>query len=290
MSMASLDTYIAEEISDKFHQIISTEYIVREILKEIDTPARERFIKTYVGVGEPGREVPVVYSFPEEKMIQKYGSIYVGIRDGTETSQVISNLQGHHTFSAGVRKSEEVVVTYDESIGRYTFETIHPIGQVEASPGITMEVVETQGNKGIFEAVSRKPILEGYLLSIDYITNEGEADTEDVGEYKGFSMEENVSVLPMCTNMDVVRCFDLIIRAIVIMIREGHKEQTTYQLSQLRVGEVEPMDIGSGTQPELLFGREIRLTYHTQYTLSFKLLESLEELYVEGAVKHDEGK
>lgn len=288
MGLPSIDTYLHNEIEGKLKIILSNRYIIREILKGIQEDVARNFMRVYCG--EKGREVPIVYEMPQDKITQQ-GAIYIGLREGRETSPSLGNVEGIYPerFKArGLMRDKAVIQATDEH-DRLFLEVDELIGELinveniafSASDNVTIE------DNRIYFAYD--PDLIGMEFWVNYEAAEGfknkpEIKIDEQGFQKGFTSTEHYSVLVISTNMDTVRCLDLIVKAILIMMRDNAEEQNNNLLQNLQFGQIEEIDTGrksgDGETPELLYGRENIVTYTVSYNLDVPFLNQLREIEV----------
>src|SRR5690606_32196336 len=113
----SVDTYLANEIESKLKIILSNRYIIEEILKGVQPRVAQNFMRAYYG--ENGREIPIVYTMPQEKITQR-GAIYIGLREGEEDRPSVGNLEATYPFKeSGLRKDLAVVQATDDQSRLY---------------------------------------------------------------------------------------------------------------------------------------------------------------------------
>lgn len=275
--IASVDTYLANEIESKLQIILSNRYIIEEILKGVQDSIAQNFIRAYTGEGS--REIPIVYTIPQDKQSQQ-GAIYIGLREGEETTPSIGNVQGNYEFKNGGLNSEQVTIQALEDNSRLYLEVSKPIGSLENVSGMEFSAednVTIEGNRILF---AYDPTLVGVgPLTVFYTDTLG----DEAGSQQGFTTTEQYSVLAISTNMDTVRCLDLILKAIFIMMRSNPEEQTTNLLQRLQFGQISPQDTGAtggDGSPMLLYGRETIVTYTVNYSLDNALTNTLQNIKV----------
>lgn len=272
--LPSIDTYLQKEIREKLRIILTNRYIIDEILRDMDPTTVRRFMKAYYG--ENRREIPIMFTMPQEK-VDLQGAIYIGLRKGEESDTSIGHHEGVYSFKEGEYLKECSVAKRFED--RLYFEVSKQIGDLNNVENLEFAVaddVRVEGNK-IFFAYA--PYIEGLEFNINYTACEG----EEMGITKGFTADETYSVLTVSTNMDTVRCLDLIVKAILILMRDNPEEQTYYLLQNLQFGQIEEIDTGRGTDtnnPEIVYGRENIISYKVSYGLDSPITTKLEEILV----------
>jgi hypothetical protein len=270
--LPSLDTYLYNEIETKLKIILSNRYIIEEILKGVQPKIAQNFIRAYTG--EACREIPIVYTMSQVKE-NLQGAIFISLREGKETHPSIGNLEGSYDFKTGLLKEEEVLLTATPEKDRLYFEVSKPIGELLNVEGITFAAsdnLSVEGNRIYFNYDSDLENLGSF--NVNYMETLG----EEVGLMKGFTTTEHYSILVVSTNMDTVRCLDLIIKAILILMRSNSEENTNHLLQEMQFGQIEEMNVGTDVTPELLYGRETIVSYRVSYSLDAPTLGTLEKI------------
>jgi hypothetical protein len=277
--LPSLDTYLYNEIETKLKIILSNRYIIEEILKGLQPKIAENFIRAYTG--ESCREIPIVYTMSQVKE-NLQGAIFISLREGKETHPSIGNLEGSYEYKNGQLREEEVLITSTPEKDRLYFEVSKPIGELLNVAGMTFAASDNltiEGNRIYFNYDSD---LEGLgSFQVYYMEYLG----DEVGLMKGFTATEHYSILVVSTNMDTVRCLDLIIKAILILMRSNPEENTNNLLQEVQFGQVEEMNVGTDVTPELLYGRETIVCYRVSYSLDAPTLGVLEKILLN--IKHE---
>ena len=272
--LPSIDTYLYCEIENKLEIILTNRYIIEEILGGMNPRTVERFMTAYFG--EDRQEIPIVFEMPQEKVSQR-AAIYIGLREGVESKPSIGLHEGTYPFKRGAFSKEASVATREED--RLFFEVSKPIGELNNIENLMFAVsdnVVVEDNKIYFNYDSA---LEGEKFNVNYTPTEG----DETGITKGFTAQEAYSVLTVSTNMDTVRCLDLLVKAIFILMRENPEEQTGFMLQKIQFGQIEEINTGrTGATggPEMLFGREIITSYEVSYGLDAPLMSNLNEISV----------
>jgi hypothetical protein len=269
--ISSIDTYLYKEIESKMKIILSNRYIIEEILKGVQKDIAESFMKAYVG-DSPLREVPISYTMPQTKE-SLFGSIFISLREGAETQPSIGNMEATYTYREGGMLKEKSTVKAEEGNKRLYLEVSSPIGEfinVEGLMFADSDHKTIEENRIYFRYDAE---LLGYEFTVVYEADRG----EEAGIKKGFTAEEHYSVLAVSTNMDTVRCLDLIMKAILILMRDNQEEHTNFLLQKLQFGQVEPINVGADPEetPELLYGKETIVTYTTSYSLDAPILDTI---------------
>jgi hypothetical protein len=280
--LPSIDTYLHEQIEGKLKIILSNRYIIEEILKGIQPSIAENFMKAYAG--EDGMDIPIIYTMPQEKN-ELRGSIYIGLREGEEDRPSMGNLEGTYDFKEDGMTKQKSTVQWDDESERMYFEVNETIGELINVEGITFaarDQLSVEGNRIYFLAVPE-------IMEMDFMVNYVPSSGDEIGFKKGFTATEFYSVLVVSTNMDTVRCLDLIVKAILIMMRSNKEDNTAFLLQKIKFGQIEEVETGNqGEEPQMLYGRESIVSYVTSYSLDAPILDAvLEKINLH--IKYEEG-
>ena len=281
----SIDSYLHNEIEEKLQIILTNRYIIEEILKDIKPTISRNFIRAYAG--DKGREIPIVYTMPQDKQTQQ-GAIYIGLREGQETETSIGNTEGTYGFKEGLVMAEHSIIHSTPEKDELYFEVSKPIGELLVVEGITFSASDNKRVEGNRIYFAYDPELAA--LTDEFTVTYVEYREDEVGLKQGFTATEHYSVLSVSTNMDTVRCLDLIVKSILIMMRANVEEQTNMLLQRLQFGQVEAIDTGrtsEGGVPEILYGRETIVSYKTSYNLDAPLLNDVRNFIVKAKLKEE---
>jgi len=281
----SIDSYLHNEIEEKLQIILTNRYIIEEILKDINPTIARNFMRAYAG--ENGREIPIVYTLPQDKQTQQ-GAIYIGLREGTESDTSIGNTEGTYDYKEGGVLTEYAAIQSTPEKDKLYFEVSKPIGELILVDGITFSASDNKRVEGNRIYFSYDPTLAA--LTDEFAVTYVEYRENEVGLKQGFTATEHYSVLVVSTNMDTVRCLDLIVKSILILMRANVEEHTNMLLQRLQFGQIEPIETGrsaDGTVPEILYGRETIVEYKTSYNLDAPLLNDIHKFIVEAKLKEE---
>jgi len=268
MALPSIDTYLYDEIESKLKIILENRYIIEEILKGVQPDIAANFIKAYTG--DNAKEIPIVYTMPQTKEKQQ-GAIYIGLREGEEDHTSLGNIEGTYAQLSGGLKQQTITIEHDESRNTCYFEVDFPIDHVEVVKGVSFaesDRLTTDGNRVDF---TYDPYFVGKEFSVIYEATAG----DEIGLKKGFTATEQYAVMVVSTNMNTVRCLDLIVKAILIMMRNSPEENTIFLLQKIVFGQLEEQPVGAEETPEILYGRMSIITYTTSYSLDMPILDDV---------------
>lgn len=268
----SLDTYLYKEIKERLRIILSECYIINESLREIDTEARENFIDTYCGEN-PKKEILVSYTFPQSKEQFDSARIVIAMGGSTETKKTIGGVQGTYTYSENDFESE--TVTLEKQGDRWAFPTTHPVGDYFNSADISFSdsddfQISPLGVASF--AYTGNEHLENVQLRITYSSKKSNSTTP--GLLLGYTSLDQISIVPISTNVDIVRCLDMLLRVVLITMRDNHEEKIDFALQSLEFGDLQPV-IDNGET--VVFGRPCTLGYTVTNSVSFDLTNQVKE-------------
>ncbi|AEZ50435.1 hypothetical protein BCPG3_013 [Bacillus phage BCPG3] len=280
--LPSIDTYIHKQVQTTLEMLLSNRYIIEELLKEVQDSVRNKFIKAYVYdelLQNSPKEVPIVYAMPQTKQ-QMQGTIYISLREGEETHTSLNNLESTYDTPEVRMRSQvcDVKILSDE---RMYFEVDYPVASMESVSNVTFtdkDDIVCEGNRIYFNYSSDLEGLGGFTVWYNEASTK-ESRKDEFGVRSGFTSTEHYSILVISTNMDTVRCLDLLLKAVLIYMRSTPDEQTNHLLQGIRYGQMEEMNSKDGTEtPEILYGRETIVTYTTSYSLDVPIKEKIDAL------------
>ena len=267
--LPSIDTYLYEEIESKLQIILSNRYIIEEILKGVQPDVAANFMKAYTG--DTAREIPIVYTMPQTKETQR-GAIYIGLREGEEDRTSLGDLEGTYEHKDDGLKRELITIQHDEQTNTCFFEVEFPIASKNS---VRVEGISFAKSDNLTVDKTRVDFkYDPFFLGEYWVHYEATAGDE-IGLKKGFTATEHYSILVVSTNMNTVRCLDLIIKAILILMRSNPEENSSFLLQKLQFGQIEEIPIGTEANPEILYGRESIVSYVTSYSLDAPILDTV---------------
>ncbi len=260
----SLDTYLYKEIEEKKNKMLSNCYIMNEVLKEVDDTCRANFISAYCG-DEAVKEVKVFYGFPQNR--EGFDACFaVTLGDGDQRISSLGGIEGDYTFDNTGTYREKVVPTLSDDESRINFVVQHPIGELQSSPDFAFSVADNttiQGNTISIRAEGNEAVLSGSAFEFFY-SGMSDEEVQPRGLEKGYTSVDTIEITPMSTNYDTVRCLDVLLKTLLIMVRESIEESNTFALQQVRFGALGPI-IEQGDL--LVYGRTVSLNYTVSYSV-----------------------
>lgn len=276
----STDTYLQQQIKAGLKFFLSPENrnLLKEVLTEMDSKAAKRFIQAYAQ--ENSDPISVIFEMPQEKVDLRL-SVFIGLRDGTETNTSIGNIEGTFEYDEGDVVWEPEVVELKTEGYWYYFELSREIGQIDAIEELQMDFSDAyiEGKRFYFGSNTQLSD-DDVFLTVHYTPLE---DGESSGIISGFTVDEAYSVTAMSTNMDMVRCLDLLIKSILIVMRSNAKEQLYYSLQNIQFGQPDPQLLkgtNEDSDPQLLYARENMVSYTITYGVPSSPFRQLSEILI----------
>jgi hypothetical protein len=176
-------------------------------------------------------------------------------------------MESTYEFKAGSLHAEAVMIQATEDKTKLYLEVTENIGELINVEGISFSINDNMEIDGKLIYFNYDPDLEGLgPFIVNYVDTFG----EEIGMRKGFTATEQYSILAVSTNMDTVRCLDLIIKSILILMRSNPEELNANLLQRVQYGQMDALDTGRMSvdeTPELLYGRETIVAYTVSYSL-----------------------
>lgn len=276
--ITSLDTYLYEEISKRLQIMLSECYIMNETLKDIDNEARTNFMKAYVGEN-PKKSIDVFYGVPQNK--ENYEASYaVTIGTSTELTKSIGGIQGNYSNREGSVISETVAIQkYEQDDSYLTFNTTYDVATIEGIPDIdfsSYDELSIINNRIVFKnTVYNRELLLNKEYKVLYTKLD---DTVDVaGVSKGFTAVEELSITSLSTNYDTARCLDLILKLILITMRDSVDEHFSYNLQTLSFDALAPV-ISDGET--IVYGRSVTISFTNSISVDSDFYKKITEIIV----------
>jgi hypothetical protein len=184
-------------------------------------------------------------------------------------------MESTYEFKAGSLRAEAVMIQATEDKTKLYLEVTENIGELINVEGISFSINDNMEIDGKLIYFNYDPDLEGLgPFTVNYVDTFG----EEIGMRKGFTAIEQYSILAVSTNMDTVRCLDLIIKSILILMRSNPEELNANLLQRVQYGQMDALDTGRMSvdeTPELLYGRETIVSYTVSYSLEEPILDTI---------------
>lgn len=285
----SVVTHVREKISSHLEDLLDNSYIINVLLKEYESDVSKSFIDTYVNQytydssGNPkrvkdGEDILVTTNYPEDMATQKSPLILVGLGEGRETTTSLGLSEGDYTYtstgyfreSIPAKLTEEgVVLTTSNAIGGSV--EINTMSIDDKYVSFNDNIVTIDISK---ESLNNLGISEGTPIDVSYEVLEN----SNYGSSQGFFSEETVQVVVISNNLDTIRILDSLLKVITILMKQEDNEKTTYQLGTIAYSAVSPVDSSVPVTPNILFGRQIDITYTVSYWLDKRSKQYISKL------------
>lgn len=271
----SLDTYVYTQIETKLDAILKSPLILEEALKSIDRESRERFINTFAGE-KPKQPIEIGYTYPPSS--ETFSARFViEMGRSTETSGAIGGVVGTFEYKQeGMIRHKGVVETRGD---RLAIDLPSPIGEVDNIEEFTFsesDNVVIDGQTILFNRYGNERFI-GMEVTVHY--NSKEVGNDAVGIHKGYTVTEEVHITPLSINRDTARCLDLILKVILITMRETSQEKEMYALQSAKHA---GMQILISDADMYVHGRPLTLTYNVTHSIRYEFRRQLEEIFIKG--------
>lgn len=269
----SVDTYVFNKVKSLLNQLLNDKAVLNETLQNIDEKARERFIETFGG--KNGKEINVLYTYPQSKSDFNAFVIEVGTstmkdskRDGS-----LGSVTGNYDYIASSLVEEDGTFQYGEDEDKLYMELSQPIDDLSHIEGIELSEEDNLSFEDSYLTINanNNKWLVGESFNVHYYTGGQEAH----GISYGYQSAERVGITALSTNIDTLRCLDIILKTIFIIMRESKDEQFTYNLSKSDFSSLKEM-ISDGDRP--VYARTLNLTYIVTHSVEYDSAYELSKL------------
>lgn len=269
----SVDTYVFNKVKSLLNQLLNDKAVLNETLQNIDEKARERFIETFGG--EEGKEINVLYTYPQSKSDFNAFVIEVGTstmkdskRDGS-----LGSVTGNYDYIASSLVEEDGTFQYGEDEDKLYMKLSQPIDDLSHIEGIELSEEDNLSFEDSYLTINanNNKWLVGESFNVHYYTGGQEAH----GISYGYQSAERVGITALSTNIDTLRCLDIILKTIFIIMRESKDEQFTYNLSKSDFSSLKEM-ISDGDRP--VYARTLNLTYIVTHSVEYDSAYELSKL------------
>ena len=269
----SVDTYVFNKVKSLLNQLLNDKAVLNETLQNIDEKARERFIETFGG--EDGKEINVLYSYPQSKSDFNAFVIEVGpstMKDSKRDGS-LGNVTGNYDYIASNLINEYGAFQYGEDEDKLYMKLSNPINDLSHIEGIEFSEEDNLSFEDSYLTINanNNEWLVGESFNIHYYTGGQKAH----GISYGYQSSERVGITALSTNIDTLRCLDIILKTIFIIMRESKDEQFTYNLSKSDFSSLKEM-ISDGDRP--VYARTLNLTYIVTHSVEYNSAYELSKL------------
>lgn len=280
MVMPSTVNHVQSELSRVLKRVLDSPKLMAELLKEENPETAAAFINTYTNVYKgdkkikDGKEIPVMTNYPQSLEANKT-MIFVGNGKGHEENTSIGQHEGDINFNSDGITTERIQVKIVD--GKATFSTKSNIGELLniVELGISANHTTIKDNTITLELFPRElrelGISEDQLYTIKYERSLG----DKFGIASGFTAYESVNVVIISENLDTLRLLDLVVKAVVIILRSSKEEQSIYQMDTISYSPVVPTDDIPNVE-SAIFTREVEINYRVSYGVDSIVTDFLE--------------
>lgn len=287
----STTTHVRQQLDEKLKILLDSSYIINVLLKEFEPDVVESFINKYVATYDDkgtrtkdGNPIKVITNYPQE-LPDGGVTIFIGMGDGKQSNSSIGQVEGEFTHDNGDPVRE--IVHFDSfDNDSFTLKLSNEVvqGSVTFRNMTIDDNLISYSDTDHTKVIIRLALEERQALNlssetefdISYIPLESERRL--VGQSLGFTSQEVVQVVIMSANMDTLRIVDALVKASFILMRSDDEEQSGgYSLGTLEYGAIAPVE-GIDTTPNIIFGREIDVTYTVSYGMQNKNLQEIKKI------------
>lgn len=269
MAITSVDSYLLSEIKPRLQTVLENCYIIDEVLKDFDYQTKESFKEAFCGKNAQ-HEITVGFNFPQFKNSSE-AHYLIQLGQGQETNNSLGSIQSSYFEATGNTLAEDTTAIKEGN--RLVFKVSKDIGELISISDIafsTEDDLKIEGNTISFNYANNEDY-ENYQATIIYSEKTGDSK----GLVKGFTIEEQVTVIGLSFNVDVARCMDAILKMILISMRDNIEEQQTFQLQNLSFGDIAPV-IEDGDS--FIFGRPTIIKYTSSSDLDYTITQDINKL------------
>ncbi len=254
-------------------------YIINETLKDIDEEARTKFISTYVGEN-PKKEVNLYYGVPQTK--ESFDAGYaITIGQSIENKKSLGGIEGSYDNRQGVVVEELALIEVSKTDAtKLVFNTTSKVAEIEGITDISFSDTDDLAIVDGYITFNNNAFNEAFIgKSFKVIYTSLVSDESIAGVAKGFTSTDEVSITCLSTNYDTARCLDLIIKLILITMRDSVEEGFTYGLQNLAFDSLGPI-ITDGDL--IVYGRSATMTYTVSSSVDFDFYKKVTEVIFRG--------
>ncbi|MDN6750866.1 MAG: hypothetical protein L0L95_11490, partial [Staphylococcus equorum] len=269
MAITSVDSYLLEEIEPRLKTVLKNCYIIDEVLKDYNQSTIDNFKEGFCGENA-NHEVTVGFKTPEFKNNTK-AHYLIQLGQAEESNTSFSNIQADYLEASGNTFSEfSTAYKEEDRLKLKVSKPIHEVINVEHISFAKFDDLKWEDNVISFRYEGNES-LENYQAVVNYVEKTG--DTK--GLVKGFTVNEEVTVVGLSDNVDTARCLDAILKMILISMRDNLYEQQSLQLQRLKFGDLSPIITDTNFY---IWGRPTIITYQTSIDMDYNITQEINKL------------
>lgn len=280
MAITSIDSYLLEEIEPRLKTVLKNCYIIDEVLKDYNQSTIDNFKEGFCGENA-NHEVTVGFKTPEFKNNTK-AHYLIQLGQAEESNTSFSNIQADYLEASGNTLSEfSTVYKEEDRLKLKVSKPIHEVINVEHISFAKFDDLKWEDNVISFRYEGNES-LENYQAVVNYVEKTG--DTK--GLVKGFTVNEEITVVGLSDNVDTARCLDAILKMILISMRDNLYEQQSLQLQRLKFGDLSPIITDTNFY---IWGRPTIITYQTSIDMDYTITQEINKLTFKERYDYDNG-
>lgn len=280
MAITSVDSYLLEEIEPRLKTVLKNCYIIDEVLKDYNQSTIDNFKEGFCGENA-NHEVTVGFKTPEFKNNTK-AHYLIQLGQAEESNTSFSNIQADYLEASGNTLSEfSTVYKEEDRLKLKVSKPIHEVINVEHISFAKFDDLKWEDNVISFRYEGNES-LENYQAVVNYVEKTG--DTK--GLVKGFTVNEEITVVGLSDNVDTARCLDAILKMILISMRDNLYEQQSLQLQRLKFGDLSPIITDTNFY---IWGRPTIITYQTSIDMDYTITQEINKLTFKERYDYDNG-
>lgn len=280
MAITSVDSYLLEEIEPRLKTVLKNCYIIDEVLKDYNQSTIDNFKEGFCGENA-NHEVTVGFKTPEFKNNTK-AHYLIQLGQAEESNTSFSNIQADYLEASGNTLSEfSTAYKEEDRLKLKVSKPIHEVINVEHISFAKFDDLKWEDNVISFRYEGNES-LENYQAVVNYVEKTG--DTK--GLVKGFTVNEEVTVVGLSDNVDTARCLDAILKMILISMRDNLYEQQSLQLQRLKFGDLSPIITDTNFY---IWGRPTIITYQTSIDMDYTITQEINKLTFKEGYDYDNG-
>lgn len=281
MAITSIDSYLLKEIEPRLRTVLKNCYIINKVLKDYNQSTIDNFKESFCGENAP-YEVTVGFKTPLFKNNTK-AHYLIQLGQGRESNTSFSNIQADYLESSG-NTYEEPSTVYKENdrLKLKVSKPIHEVLVVEHISFADYDELSWDDNVISFKYEGNEN-LENYQAIVKYVEKTG--DTK--GLVKGFTVNEQVTIVGLSDNVDTARCLDAVLKMILISMRDNLYEQQSLQLQRLEFGDLSPIITDTDFY---IWGRPTIISYNTSIDMDYTITQDINKLTFKERYDFNNGK
>lgn len=280
MAITSIDSYLLEEIEPRLKTVLKNCYIIDEVLKDYNQSTIDNFKEGFCGENA-NHEVTVGFKTPEFKNNTK-AHYLIQLGQAEESNTSFSNIQADYLEASGNTLSEfSTAYKEEDRLKLKVSKPIHEVINVEHISFAKFDNLKWEDNVISFRYEGNES-LENYQAVVNYVEKTG--DTK--GLVKGFTVNEEITVVGLSDNVDTARCLDAILKMILISMRDNLYEQQSLQLQRLKFGDLSPIITDTNFY---IWGRPTIITYQTSIDMDYTITQEINKLTFKEGYDYDNG-